>query len=139
MDANVSELLGKTITEIKGGVGDDRMEIKTSDGCFYVFYHSQDCCESCDIEDIAGDIQDLIGEPLLMAEEVESRENPADYKPGEYGQDSFTWTFYKLATRKGGVTIRWYGESNGYYSESVDFICMLRPENGSLAASGTKP
>lgn len=71
------------------------------------------------IEDVCGDLNDLIGVPITMAEEVESRENP----PGitkEY-QDSFTWTFYKLATVKGYVTIRWYGESNGYYSESVSF------------------
>lgn len=128
MYANVSELLGKTITEIKGGAkGDDRMEIRTSDGGFYAFHHDQDCCESCYIEDVAGDLSDLIGEPLLEAEEVTSRENPPDYKPGEY-QESFTWTFYKLGTRKGGVTIRWYGESNGYYSESVSFTCLLRRE-----------
>ncbi|MNF10300.1 hypothetical protein D3C80_2111960 [compost metagenome] len=49
-----------------------------------------------------------------MAEEI----SQDDEKASERG----TWTFYKLATLQGYVTIRWYGSSNGYYSESVDFI-----------------
>jgi hypothetical protein len=72
--------------------------------------------------DIVGDLQDLIGTPLLMAEEVtnESDVNPEGVEVPEY-QESFTWTFYKLATIKGYVTISWYGQSNGYYNESVSF------------------
>lgn len=61
----------------------------------------------------------MLHTPILQAEVRTSRENPEDFS-AEY-QESFTWTFYHLATIKGYVTIRWYGESNGYYSESVDF------------------
>lgn len=69
-----------------------------------------------------GGIDDLIGSPIVVAEEVvhDQDVNPEGVIVPEY-QDSFTWTFYKLDTAKGGVTIRWYGDSNGYYSESVDF------------------
>jgi hypothetical protein len=72
--------------------------------------------------DIAGNLNDLIGSPLLMAEEVSSERdvNPKGVTVPDF-QDSFTWTFYKLATVKGYVTISWYGESNGYYNESVSF------------------
>ena len=74
------------------------------------------------MEDICGDLGDLVGHPIAIAEEVTSKEDPENAKIGlDERQDSFTWTFYKLATIKGSVTIRWYGESSGYYSESVDF------------------
>src|SRR5688572_27505517 len=112
-------LLGKTIVEIDAT--DDCIKFRCSDGSEYLMHHEQDCCEGVYVESVTGDWGDLIGHPLLKAEESSSSENPPDAKPEtiEY-QDSFTWTFYKLATIKGYVDIRWYGESNGYYSESVD-------------------
>jgi hypothetical protein len=83
----------------------------------YVFFHGQDCCESVSINDVVGDLSDLVGEPLLIADEV-SGETPVGFED-EY-HESVTWTFYKFATRKGYVDVRWLGESNGYYSESVN-------------------
>lgn len=116
----ITELIGKTLTSVRN-VDDEEIIFVTEGGEEYKLYHSQDCYESVTVEDICGDLADLVGSPILMAEEVSnSDENPEGVKIPEY-QDSFTWTFYKFATNKGAVTIRWYGESSGYYSESVDF------------------
>jgi hypothetical protein len=112
------ELQGKTLFAIENA--GDEVLFTLDSGEVYKLYHSQDCCESVTVEDVCGDLADLIGSPLVEAEEVTSSENPAGVKVPEY-QDSFTWTFYKLRTAKGCVTIRWYGSSNGYYSESVSF------------------
>lgn len=110
------DLLGKTITKIQV---DDKYSIyfETLEGKKYLMEHSQDCCESVSIEDIVGDLEDLLNSPILMAEESNSDEAGKN----EWAE-SYTWTFYRLATVKGYVTIRWYGESNGYYSEGVDFM-----------------
>lgn len=116
-DANFSELQGKTLTAVD--VGTDEITFTCADGSVYRQYHNQDCCEGVSVEDVCGDIADVVGSPLLVALESTSNENPEGITK-EY-QDSFTWTFYKLDTAKGGITIRWYGESNGYYSERVDF------------------
>lgn len=118
---SIDILLGKTITEITGTEGDERIVFETSDGKKYKMFHEQDCCEQVYLEDVTGDFSDLIGSPIVQAEESSSQENPPEFEPDGY-QDSFTWTFYRLATNKGTVVLRWYGESNGYYSESVDVV-----------------
>lgn len=118
MDAKFEELKGKTITKIEGMEKNSiYIEFFCSDGTKYVMDHNQDCCESVYVEDVCGDVEDLLNSPILLAEEVQNADGPA---LNEY-EESWTWTFYKIATIKGTVTLRWYGASNGYYSEEVDF------------------
>lgn len=130
----IREFIGKTLKEIKNKENDELIFI-FEDGGKYKMHHIQDCCEGVSLEDINGDLSDLIGRPLLVAEESCSSEHTPEIlaqkakekeeaeSKGEYYYDydeSFTWTFYKFATVKGYVTLRWFGESNGYYSEDVD-------------------
>lgn len=67
-------------------------------------------------QDVCGALEDLVGSPILLAEEVSSEHN-------ETLCGDECWTFYKFATIKGSVTVRWYGSSNGYYSTAVSYSC----------------
>jgi hypothetical protein len=125
-------MLGKTFVRVTGSVGSGEMTFETAQGERFMFAHQQDCCESVDINDIVGDLQDLCGSPMLLAERVQG-ETPVDFEE-EY-HESVTWTFYKFATRKGYVDVRWLGESNGYYSESVDLF--VEGVLGAQEATGT--
>jgi hypothetical protein len=116
--SGVADLIGKTLVRVERQ-GDDAIEFQDADGTLYRMWHSQHCCENVTVDDIAGDLNDLVGTPILKAEESTSETTPEGLEAR--GGESETWTFYHLATINGYVTIRWYGESNGYYSESVDF------------------
>jgi len=61
---------GLTFVKVEGAVGSDEMLFETAEGARFVFGHYQNCCERVDINDITGDLEDLVGEPLLIAEEV---------------------------------------------------------------------
>lgn len=111
--ADFEILKGKTLKDIT--ISEDEIIFQVSDEEAYVMKHQQDCCESVIIDDICGNIKHLIGSPILKAEERSNSEDPSKDKC----EESHTWTFYELATIEGSVTIRWYGCSNGYYSESV--------------------
>lgn len=107
-----SILKGKTFLSVTMSEGKDEINF-VNDLEHYQLAHEQCCCESVRVEDICGDLQDLVGSEILGAEESTNQDNPPEYC------ESFTWTFYRIHTAKGSVVIRWLGESNGYYSEDV--------------------
>jgi hypothetical protein len=120
-ECNFEHLVGKTLIEITGMTPDSERVIFITDALeVYMLEHLQDCCETVRLLDVIGDHENLLGTPILKAE---VRTNSEDSSGIEwiYYDESFTWTFYELATIKGSVTLRWLGQSNGYYSESVDF------------------
>lgn len=115
-------LQGRTLVSIH--VSNDEIRFVADDGRMWRSYHAQDCCEDVSVDEVIGDTTDLLGTPILLAEERASSE--PDAGPAKAHVESCTWTFYELRTIKGSVTIRWFGESNGYYSESVDFEELQR-------------
>ena len=113
MYLEIKELQNKIFTNVEN-LENEELIFTCEDGSKYKMYHQQDCCEDVRIDDINGDLNDLINTPILLAEE---RSNEGE---SEWGTS--TWTFYTFRTQKGDVDIKWFGESNGYYSESVDII-----------------
>ena len=129
---DISKFVGITFSNIE--VNSDKTEIEfesertvfNTTAVKFRMFHDQSCCEHVNVEDICGDLGDLIGVPILKAEE-NTNDNTDEGKNND--DESFTWTFYNISTIKGSVTIRWYGTSNGYYSESVS-IEEIGEDNG---------
>ncbi len=112
------ELVGKVFTKVERVEYKSRTEallFHSDNGHVFEQLHDQDCCEEVWIEEIIGDLDDLVGSPIIRATEDTDGDGPAL----EGSDESYTWTFYNIATVKGHVTIRWYGTSNGYYGESA--------------------
>lgn len=106
--------MSKIVEKVYGlSKGSEEIVITFNDGSVFFMKHYQDCCERVEVEDVDGDASDLIGSEWI-GYEVSTRDDPAE----EYGIGM--WTFYTIRTTKGTVWLRWYGESNGYYSVSVD-------------------
>ena len=121
---DISILNGRHIVDVTGlEHGSDEAVFVCSDGSKWRMTHFQSCCESVQIEDVIGDVADLQDATVIDARKETSETDPDDRAPDEDNRyrESFTWTFYIIQTNKGAATIRWLGESNGYYSESVDF------------------
>ena len=119
-DVNIITLTGETLTRIEQKEG-EVIEFETQSGRKFQMYHDQDCCESVRVHDVTGSLQDLIGSKILLVKEDISTDWPSDVEKPKYENESFAWTTFEFRTASSVVVIRWHGESNGYYSESVSF------------------
>ena len=111
----LEHVIGKTVVDAKTD-NCENICFLFDDGSAIRMFHEQDCCEDVSIEDINGDLNDLIGAPILVAE----LRTDTDCGGKDKNDDSYTWSFYTFRTIKCSVDIRWYGSSNGYYSETID-------------------
>lgn len=114
-DVEIDVLVGKTLTGIWLSAERDVLGFACSDGEHYALGHDQGCCETVVLEEIVGDILDLVVAPILMAEKSTMTERL------EHHECDVDWTFYKLATSKGYVTLRWCGYADTQYSTEVSF------------------
>lgn len=112
----MNSLLGEILTHIDIDENNDQIMLTTESGRKIMIYHIQDCCESVRIESVSGDCKKLIGKAILVSDELVYSGDP----PDEYSE-SWTRTDLTFKVNDETVIVRWIGESNGYYSESVDF------------------
>ena len=108
----MNRLIGKTMLSVERS--GDGINFITNEGQMFNLSPSDGSPNDVHvfIESIVGDLKDLIGKPILKSEESSNGSENLD--------PQFTWTFYKLATIKGYVDIRFCGQSNGYYCEKAE-------------------
>jgi len=126
MDNNINKenLFGRVIESITGLEEEsDKVTITFKHGGSITQFHEEDCCESVYVSQVDGNVRKHEGAVIheLIEKVLDKTEIPSDELP-KYTDTSLTATFYTLKTSKGYLDWRWYGESNGYYSEGVDCI-----------------
>lgn len=104
-------LIGQTLIDVER-IGNGGLKFLLPDGTLYRLYH--DCCDTVLFEDVVGEISNLVGTPLLVAEKITSvdREHSS----------TLTLTFYNFATAKGRVTVHWGIRSSGDDSDEEDWV-----------------
>ena len=114
-------LLGKTIRNIEvlkkeEGYPDDKIVFSTGGEALTMFREKEGSCEFY-IEGVVGKLNKLLNSPITIAEEI-TEEGQTDY------DDNIVWTFYKVGTCNGYVTIWWNGSCDGSYSKTPKFkVC----------------
>lgn len=117
----LTDLRGRVLAGVIAGVGDLSMDFVLVDGtrcCLVDGELGSGNDVQINVEEVHGDLEDLLGTPLLEVEEETGERLP--------GEENVTWTFYRFATLKGRVTVRFFGTSNGYYSEVAEFQVARR-------------
>jgi hypothetical protein len=112
MEDNLKKAIGHRLTAVEKHEGADTMLVLRFDNGEAVFSHFSECCEEVALIDGYEDVASCLEQVLRSAEESTKDD------PDTYGEK--LWTFYNLRFDDASVSLRFMGESNGYYSVDVD-------------------
>jgi hypothetical protein len=115
-----SDLVGEVLDAVDIDREENQILLTTRSGRKFLVYHEQDCCETVAISTQDGSFDNLIGKPI-----VEARDFAVDTGESEGDYDSQTTTTLVFRVDDQTVISRWIGDSNGYYSESVDIAELI--------------
>lgn len=96
----------------------DELILKFADGTEAKFFHRQECCESVRLRGRSyKELDNFIGKEITGFYLEENDATPED----GYGSATITDITFEFGNES--VLACWWGESNGYYGEGVDFWC----------------
>jgi hypothetical protein len=118
---HICNIVGSPIDRVELAPDKNFLKLLMHNGGYHrgwCFAHRQNCCEDVYIADISGH-EDFHG-VITMAEERVVSHKDLGYQRA---------TFYHFETDNGGVMdVRWYGDSNGYYSVDVALFRIVRED-----------
>lgn len=112
-DTPIDELIvGATFKSVTVGPGNqpESVTFVTEDGRTFQMHHEQDCCEYVYLKKIKGDVNSLIGRPVVQAS--------INYTHRDEGTET---EITIRVEKRGKVQFIWLGVSNGYYGETATF------------------
>jgi hypothetical protein len=112
-NTTIDVLIGQTLSKVISN--EEEIIFYVDNKPIFKSYHMQDCCEDVGLVNTIGNLDDIVGSPIIYADQDEF-DGPEPQYP-----DSYTWTYQVICTEKGKVRFEWLGTSNGYYSERVHF------------------
>lgn len=90
-------IAGKTVDDIRDCKPESgSVTFRFDDGTYCTLGYHRGCCESPHVDDVAGNLDSLVGQVVVTAEEHSFDSS-----------DGSLWTFHRISTGKGAVTIRW--------------------------------
>jgi hypothetical protein len=113
-----SALVGEVLDAVDIDREENQILLTTRSGRRFLVYHEQDCCETVAISGQDGSFDRLIGKPI-----VEARDFAVDTGDDEIDSQTTTTLVFRVDDQT--VISRWIGDSNGYYSESVDIAELI--------------
>ncbi len=127
--SSMKALVGKRITGIFVGTGDETLLFKTDKGDV-VYSTDADCCSETWFADITG-VDNLLGAIVRQAEDIENPDtNTEDGRTRQQDDKAYG---VKLVTDRGYADIIYRNSSNGYYGGSIS-----KDDHGEYSTEGMK-